>query len=381
MSGFAVAVCGAGVAGLEALLRLRRLGGDGIELTLLAEREEFVYRPLAVLEPFADGTARRYPVGRVVADTGTRWIREDLAWVARDERTVHGRGGAVQPYDALLLAVGAGQRPTAAGMQVFSDRDGSAQYRAVVAGIADGTVTRLAFVLPDGPTWPLPLFELAMLTARTVPAGRAVEIDFVMPAPPEELVFGAAAGQALAAELADAGVRVRIDTRVRVDGPHELRLADSGLHLRPDHIITLPTAAGPNVRGIGGDGVDRFLTVDDRCRVRGCDGRVFAAGDATDHPVKHGGISAQQADTAAAGILALAGLGPPPPPLRPVVRAGILTGRHPLYLQAHVIAGRGWQSEVFTTPPWPQDEKIVAAELGPYLHSLDATVRPGPAQH
>ena len=42
---------------------------------------------------------------------------------------------------------------------------------------------------------------------------------------------------------------------------------------------------------------------------------MFAAGDATDFPVKHGGLGAQQADTAAAGIAHLAGTGERPAPL------------------------------------------------------------------
>ena len=98
---------------------------------------------------------------------------------------------------------------------------------------------------------------------------------------------------------------------------------------------------------------------------------MFAAGDATNFPVKHRGLGAQQADTAAAGIAHLAGTGERPAPLKPMIRGMLITGGRPLYVTAQVIAGLGWRSEVYEQPPWPADEKIVAEELGPYLSQLE----------
>jgi sulfide:quinone oxidoreductase len=117
--------------------------------------------------------------------------------------------------------------------------------------------------------------------------------------------------------------------------------------------------------------------VDEFCRVRDTDGHIFAAGDATDLPVKQGGVGAQQADTAAAGIAHLAGAAEAPKPLRPVIRGMLLTGRDPLYLAAHLIAGRGWLAQILDKPPWPADEKVVAEELGPYLDDFERS-RPQP---
>jgi sulfide:quinone oxidoreductase len=47
-----VLVAGGGVAGREGLLALRDIAGDRVELTLLSPEEEFVYRPMAVAEPW-----------------------------------------------------------------------------------------------------------------------------------------------------------------------------------------------------------------------------------------------------------------------------------------------------------------------------------------
>ena len=59
-----------------------------------------------------------------------------------------------------------------------------------------------------------------------------------------------------------------------------------------------------------------FIPVDRHCQVRGVE-RVYAAGDATDFAIKHGGIAAQQADAAAEAIAALAGAPVKPKPSIP----------------------------------------------------------------
>ena len=134
----------------------------------------------------------------------------------------------------------------------------------------------------------------------------------------------------------------------------------------------MPRIAGPDIRGLAGAGAHGFIPVDARCGVPGTGGRVFAAGDATAFPIKHGGIGAQQADTAAAAIAHVAGAAAEPPPFRPEIRAKLLTGRKPLYLRARLVDGEGFDSEVFESAPWPVDDKIVASELGPYIARLDS---------
>ena len=118
-------------------------------------------------------------------------------------------------------------------------------------------------------------------------------------------------------------------------------------------------------------GAHGFIPIDSQCRVPGTEGRVFAAGDVTTFPVKHGGLGAQQAD--AAGIALLAGAGGPLSPFQPEIRGKLLTGGEPLYLSATIVGSEGFNSEVSHVPPWPIDDKIVAEELGPYLAARDAT--------
>src|SRR6187200_1430926 len=65
-----VLVAGGGVAGLETLLALRHLAGERIERTLLPPEKEFVYRPMAVAEPFSRGHAQRHRLDTIAEDLG-----------------------------------------------------------------------------------------------------------------------------------------------------------------------------------------------------------------------------------------------------------------------------------------------------------------------
>src|SRR5690349_17039514 len=76
-----VLIAGGGVAGLEALLALRDLAGHRVELTLLSRDTDFVYRPMAIAEPFGRGRADHHPLRDIAADTDAELIRDTLVEV------------------------------------------------------------------------------------------------------------------------------------------------------------------------------------------------------------------------------------------------------------------------------------------------------------
>ena len=91
---------------------------------------------------------------------------------------------------------------------------------------------------------------------------------------------------------------------------------------------------------------------------------VFAAGDATDFPVKQGGLGTQQADVAAAGIAALAG-DHEPERFDPVLRGVLLPASAARSTSRRDSSDGGADSEVLDEPPLDSDDKVVAEELGP----------------
>jgi sulfide:quinone oxidoreductase len=380
VAGFRVVIAGAGVAGIEGLLRLRRLAGDAVAVTLLSPADHFVYRPSRVLEPFASGQPpTRYPLTRIAADTDARWVRDSMAWLDGPGRVVHTVRGDALAYDALLLALGGEEREPNADVVVFPDQTSEHVYRSILRDIESGVLTSLALVEPGGPSWPLPLYELALLTATQAHrAGAHPEISLITADPRPLHAFGPHVGDTVARLLNEAGISLYTGSRVVVRGPQQLVLEPSGIDMHPDRIVTLPTITGPNVRGLPGNATDRFIEVDEYCRVPKSDGLIFAAGDATDLRIKHGGLGAQQADTAAAGIAYLAGAAPSPAPFRPVVQGAFLTGGKPLYLTAHLIDETGWRAEIHAQPPWQSDRAIVAEELTTYLTTLQPSPPPAP---
>ena len=99
---------------------------------------------------------------------------------------------------------------------------------------------------------------------------------------------------------------------------------------------------------------------------------VFAADDATQFPLKQGGIASQMADAAAHGIAALAGAPVEPEPFKPVFRGVLLTGMSPPYLRGEP---GGRVSEVDTEPLWWPPAKISGRYLAPFLAS-EASLQP-----
>ena len=366
MDRFSVVIAGGGVAAIEGLLRLRRLAGDAVKITLLAPNEEFAFRALSVKEPFALGAAERHPIRHIVRDSGAEWVQDTLAWVDPDGQVVHTGGGVELPYDALLVAVGARMAPAFEHATTFRDAEADALLSGLVEDIEGGYTKRVAFVAPAGPLWALPLYELALMTAeRAKGMGMTdVEVTVATPDPAPLAIFGSTVSDAVAKLLGDAGVAVHTATTAEVTGPRSLRLGSQ--QVEADRIVALPSIAGPAIRGLPAT-ADGFIPFDAHCEVPGTGGRIFAAGDATDFPVKHGGLSSQQADTAAAAIAFLAGAEVETEPFQPLIRGMLLTGGAPLYMSARLIGTGSFQSEVSDSPLWPSGAKVAAEELGDYL--------------
>jgi sulfide:quinone oxidoreductase len=368
---FRVVICGGGIAAVEGLLRLRRLAGDAFAITLVSPADELRYRPVAVEEPFSRPAARRYPLRRIAERTGAEWIQDALEWVDLDGQLVHTSDERSVPYDALLIGVGAQLSAAYDHVTVFDDSQPDETYRGLVQDVEEGYTKNLALLLPEGPAWPLPVYELALMTAERARSMGFddLRVDVVTAEAAPLAAFGDEASQAVSELLERFGVRVHTSSTAEVPASRRLVVKPAEDELAPERIVAMPRILGPGIRDLpaaeGG-----FIPIDDRCRVPRSDGRVFAAGDVVSYPIKHGGLGAQMADVSAAGIAALAGAGEEPGPLRPVIRGVLYTGASPLYVTARIEDG-AVRSEVTTEEAWPAEEKVVAEELGPFLHSLE----------
>jgi sulfide:quinone oxidoreductase len=361
-----VVIAGGGVAALETTLALRDLAGDRTEVTIVAPEREFVYRPMTVQEPFALGRAHRHDLSEMVADMGATLVTGKVSRVDAPARTAHTEDGAALPFDALVLAMGARRYERFPHATTIDDRHLDDQLHGLVQDIEDGYVRSVAFVSSPRMAWPLPLYELALMTARRAyEMGTAVAVTVVTPEVSPLAIFGDGASRAVAELLVDAGVGVETSAKADVPSPGHIVIDQETRRVDADRVIALPELMGPSVRGLPA-ARHGFVAVDAYCRVRGADG-IYAAGDAADFPVKHGGLAALQADTIALAIAARAGAPVEAKPYRPEIRALLLTGAAPRFLHARMVGGRGFSSEITQSPSWSPPTKIAARYLAPYL--------------
>lgn len=364
-----VVIAGAGVAALEALLRLRRLADDRVSIRLLAPNEDFAYRALSVGEPFSLGAAERHPLAPLVAHTDAEWVKDTLQSVELERRIVHTGSGEELPFDALLVAVGARPRAVIDHARTFDDAHADDLLRGLVQDIEGGYVKKIAFVSPPGPVHPFPLYELALMTAQTA-YGAGVEdfgVDLITAETQPLPAFGAQVGAAVGELLSEAGIRVHTSTEVKVPSKGHLVLSPSGTELTVNSIVALPQLIGPSIGGLPRGGAHGFVPVDSQCAVPGTDRRVFVVGDAMDFPLKHGGVGAQAADVAAAAIARAAGAEVDVPPFHPVVKGKLLTGAGAKFLFARYIGEQGFAATITDEPAEGSDRKVAAVELAPYL--------------
>ena len=360
-----VVIAGGGVAGVEALLALRSLLTLA-EAHMIAPNRHFVYQPLAVAEPFDLAKTHVSELAEIAADQGAKLHIDALERVDSEHRRVHLASDAELPYDALILAVGARRRRSAAHHRATGGAGDASALRSLLERFERGIVQRLAFVNPPGSSWTLPLYELALLTASQFAERRVigVELTLITPEPDPLAAFGPAAGQMLRNLLADRGIALKT-------GTYAEEIAGGELHLRPagtlavDEVVTLAELDGPSLAGVPTDPAG-FIVVDDHCRVAGLDD-VYAAGDGTTFPVKQGGIATQQADVAVESIAARMGAAVAAAPLRPTLRGMLLTGIAPTYLRARISGTTGDSFEVAASPLWWPPTKVAGRYLGPYL--------------
>jgi sulfide:quinone oxidoreductase len=367
---FQIVIAGGGVAGLEAILALRDLTGPRPRITLISPDEHFVYRPMTVREPFAYAAAHRYELADIARDLGVDLVSDRFGWVDTERRVAHTDGGVELPYDALLLAVGTRPCQRFPRAVTIDDRHMDELLHGLIQDVEDGYAKRVAFVAPARMAWPLPLYELALMTAsRAYDMGVEVSITIATPEDRPLAIFGLGASEAVARLLDEAGIETIPNAYVEVPQSRELVVHPGARRLEFDRIVALPELMGPAIRGLP-VAEHGFIAVTPYGQVPGVSG-VYAAGDATDFPVKHGGIAAQQADTAAASIAALAGAPIEAKPFHPMIRGVLLTGKRPRYLTARITGGHGFSSEITEEPTWSPATKIAAKYLAPYLDERD----------
>jgi sulfide:quinone oxidoreductase len=263
----------------------------------------------------------------------------------------------------------------------------SDSYGGLLQDIDEGYAKQIAIVVPPGAVWPLPAYELALMTAGEARemGQEDVQVSVVTPERSPLSLFGEEASRAVSEELTWAGIELR--TGIVVQNASELGV---------QRVFAVPRIVGRIIEGLPLD-EEAFILTADNGLVEGCE-RTWAAGDGIVSPIKFGALATHQARIAAAAIAQLAGATDVPDPGEPVLHGRLLIGRRtrrlrgrgdaegaPLWWPHGKVAGEylpRWLAEHGVTPPAaaePPDQEGVTirrplSEMrGPealYLHEL-----------
>jgi sulfide:quinone oxidoreductase len=358
------------VAAIETLLALRVLvqvtAAAHLDVHLVAPNRQFVSQPLAVTAPFSSRTELQLlDLAEVASEQGARLHVDTLASVDTEARNVRLVSGAVLPYDTLVIAIGAQRRDWLEGALHFGGAVDVTAFRSLLERFESGSNQRLCFVKPAGVSWTLPLYELALLTASHFADEGVIgaELTVVTPETNPLAVFGPTASRMLRNLFADRGIALKAGVYAEKIQGGALHLS-AGTKLAVDSVVTLAELVGPALPGLASD-AQGFIPVDAHSRVAGHED-VYAAGDGTTFPIKHGGIATQQADAAAEAIAARMGAAVTPAPMRATVTGMLLDGITPTYLHAQIAGSEAATLQMATNPFW-WPSKIAGRFLAPYL--------------
>jgi sulfide:quinone oxidoreductase len=361
-----IVIVGGGVAGLEALIALRALVGERVAVTLVSQDEWFVDRPLRVAEQFGLGSAARYSLPEIAADLDAGFVNAAVAAVAAAEHRVSCVGGTDLGFDTLILTPGARTRPPSADAIAFGVAGSGKAVKEMLSRLRSGEMRSAAFVAPSLAGWLLPLYELALMTARELARSdvRGAQLRIVTPEDRPLTLFGEPGSDTVARLLAAAGIEF-IGAAGATVRRGKVALGATGESVAVDCVVTLPLLSGPGLTGVPATQPDGFIPVDEYGRVTGLSD-VYAAGDAVDFPVKQGGIAAQQADAVTAHVAARHGARIDAEPFRPALRGMLFTGGERWFMRSDV-PGADPDIPGAWYPLWWPPTKIAGRYLAPYL--------------
>jgi sulfide:quinone oxidoreductase len=308
-----VAILGGGFAGLETAFTLRRRLGDRVDLTLISDSADFLFKPNTIYIPFGkDEQSLHIPIARPAARQLIRFHHGTVGAISGNRVEI--TDGSRVPYDFVVVATGAAMNPdevpglaehaetiwTPKQMrrlgQRFLDLESS-------TGVAPRRVT---FLVPPGNKCAGPLYELIfMLETWLRRRGLRDRVELTWTTYENSFVqaFGPRLHDLVSDEFDRRGIDGHTGAVVSKVAQDEVLYAD-GSRRGHDLLVAFPPhVAAAEYPGLPAD--DRgFLHTDPATRLVSGTENVYAPGDAGDFPVKQAFLAFLQADAVADDIAA-----------------------------------------------------------------------------
>jgi sulfide:quinone oxidoreductase len=302
-----VVVLGGGFGGLEAIFYLRKRLGRHAELTLVSDRDEFLFKPNTIYIPFGKEPERFvFPLAPTLDRRHIRFVHGRAQKIDPARKRVATTSGDVE-YDYLVVATGATMRPDEVpGLADHANtiwtpdemmRLRTSLERTVVEAHA-GHRQQVLFLVPPNNKCSGPLYEMVLMLdtwLRRKGARELVEITYATYEHTFIQAFGPRLHEVVTREFSHRGIDGLLEKRVAAVESRRVRF-HGGSTLPFDLLISFP----PYVAAARYDGLPSdergFLKTDlDTRQVIGHED-IYAVGDAGDFPVKQAFLALLQAD-------------------------------------------------------------------------------------
>jgi sulfide:quinone oxidoreductase len=312
-----VVVAGGGFAGLETAFSLRARLDGRVRLTLVSNRDEFLFKPNTIYIPFgADVSSLEIPLARPTDRRGIELVRGTLGEVDSDRRRVRVDGRELD-YDFLVLATGAAMRPeeipglaehaetiwTPTEMLSLGERLRDLRDRA-----RRGEDVTVLFNVPPFNKCAGPLYEMVFMIETWLRRQKVRDhVRLVYTTFERSFIqaFGPKLHEVVLEEFSGRGIEGRAGARLASVEAGAAHFED-GSSERYDLFVAFPPyVAAVRYPELPAD--DRgFLATDLATRRVAGQERIYAPGDAGDFPVKQAFLAFLQADAVAEDIAAKA---------------------------------------------------------------------------
>ncbi len=302
-----ITVLGGGFGGLEAVFYLRKRLGRHAELTLVSDRDEFLFKPNTIYIPFGKEPERF--VFKLAPTLDRRHIR-----------FMHGRAEKIDPeatrvttsvgtvdFDYLVIATGASMRPDevpglAKNANTIFTPEEMMRLRLSLDRALDaarsGNQQRVVFLVPPNNKCSGPLYEMVLMLDTWLGRKKLRQAFSIAYATYETgfiQAFGPRLDEVVTAEFERRGIAGMKDKRVTSVEPGSVRF-DDGDTLPFELLISFPPyVAATRYAGLPADERGFLQTNLDTRQVVGHE-NIYAVGDAGDFPIKQAFLALLQAD-------------------------------------------------------------------------------------
>lgn len=310
-----ILVLGGGFAGLESAFYLRMRLRDQAHITLVSDRDRFLFKPNTIYIPFGlDPEKLTFPLDRPARRKHISLRHTRAQEIDPDNKIVHADGHKLS-YDFLVIATGAGMRPEEVpgldthARTVWTPKEmlrlRTAFYELVEAARSNQH-KRVLFLIPPNNKCSGPLYEIVMMLdtwLRRRQVRRLVDITWSTFEKGYIQAFGPRLHEFVGKEFARRGITGFTQYVVERVEPDHVVYRD-GQELPYDLLVSFPPyVASTPFPGLPSD--ERgFLKANLSTRQLEGHPEIYAAGDAADFPVKQAFLAFLQADAAAEHLAA-----------------------------------------------------------------------------